>query len=120
MIRHGQPPYLECSSRGYKPFSAFYARINNAISIEELYQRFKIFEDGSTNISWREAKGRRAVNAEEATVYYKELWRTYLEQNPDLVPHLLAAKGLSDMFGQEGHVCQATVLWELREEMLNG
>ena len=44
MIKHGNPPYLECSSRGDKRFSAFYARIKGK-TIEEIYQSAKIFAD---------------------------------------------------------------------------
>ena len=66
MIKHGVAPYLECSGKGDKRFSAFYARIkaDRNRSIEEIYQAAKVFEGGITNLSWREAKGRKAVNAE--------------------------------------------------------
>lgn len=48
MIRVGNAPYLECSSRGDKRFSAFYARIKSLgyKSIEELYQAKKVFANG--------------------------------------------------------------------------
>jgi hypothetical protein len=80
MIKIGNPPYLECSSKGFKPFSAFYARIKSRDnkSIEELYQAYKIFEDGSTGLSWQEANG------------------------------------LSDIFGQKDHCCQAVELWRIK------
>jgi len=63
MIKYGCAPYLECSSKGYKRFSAFYANIKclNNRSIEYIYQASKIFEDGSTNLSWEEAKGEKPV-----------------------------------------------------------
>jgi hypothetical protein len=120
MIRHGVEPFLECSSKGDKRFSAFYARIRSMKnkSIEELYQAFKVFEDGSTGLSWKEAKGRKAVNQEEASKYYSGLWRIYISENPELKDVLLTASGLSDIFGQEGHCCQATELWKIREEEL--
>jgi len=59
MIRYGSSPFLECSSRGDRRFSAFSARIRQRgnRSIEALYQAAKIFEDGSTGLSWRAAKG---------------------------------------------------------------
>jgi sulfatase maturation enzyme AslB (radical SAM superfamily) len=117
MIRHGEPPYLECSSKGFKPFSAFYAKLPSGKSIEERYQAYKVFEDGSTGLSWREAKGRKAVNQEEAAEYYERCWRVYLRYNMNLIPKLMMAKGLSDIFGQEGHVCQATILWKIRGEL---
>ena len=116
MIRLGEPPYLECSSKGDKRFSAFYARIKGLgnKTIEELYQAYKIFEDGSTGLSWKEAKGRKAVNQEEASRYYAGLWRIYVGENPELREILNSATGLSDIFGQKGHCCQATELWKIK------
>lgn len=115
MIKHGEPPYLECSSKGDKRFSAFYAKIQGD-TIESLYQASKVFEDGSTGLSWREAKGRKAVNQKEAAMYYSFLWDLYIENNPELLHILKKASGLSDVFGQEGHCCQATELWRIRNE----
>jgi hypothetical protein len=116
MIRIGNPPYLECSSKGDKRFSAFYAIVNGK-SIEEQYQAAKIFEDGSTGLTWREAKSRKPINIKEVSILYKELWRQYLLDNPSLLRGIRQASGLSDMFGQKGHNCQAIVLWELRDEI---
>lgn len=113
MIKHGSEPYLECSSKGDTRFSAFYAKIGGK-SIEEHYQCHKILEDGSTGNSWRYAKGKRAVNQEECSVYYSKLWDLYITQNPELLEVLKTASGLSDTFGLEGHVCQATELWRIR------
>lgn len=120
MIKHGKPPYLECSSKGDKRFSAFYARImaKDNKSIEELYQAAKIFEDGSTNLSWREAKGKRAKNQEYLSKYYDSLWIEYILENKYLIKVLINASGLSDMFGQTGHNCQATTLWNIREYII--
>lgn len=117
MIRHGKAPYLECSSKGDKRFSAFYARLRcrSNRSIEDLYQASKIFEDGSTGLTWREAKGRKAVNQKEVSGFYSQLWDEYIEENPELMEVLQAASGLSDIFGQENHCCQATELWRIRK-----
>lgn len=119
MVKHGNPPYLECSSAGDKRFSAFWARIDGE-SIEDVYQAAKVFEDGSTNLHWKQAKGRKAVNAAEVTALYEALWRLYMDRNPELYEVLAAAPGLSDKYGQKGHNCQATVLWKLRNEYLAG
>jgi hypothetical protein len=129
MITHGQPPFLECSSKGDRRFSAFYAFIQkqfviptngivlkNGGSIETIYQAAKIFEGGRTGLSWREAKGQKAVNQEECTKLYAQLWDRYIDQNQWLLEILIAQKGLSDKFGQIGHVCQATELWRIRKE----
>ena len=117
MIRHGQAPYLECSSKGDKRFSAFYARVGG-VSIEDAYQSAKVFEDGSTGLSWREAKGKRAVNQEQCARLYSELWDRYVAEHPELHDTLLSATGVSDMFGQSGRCCQATELWRIRSQML--
>lgn len=113
MIRHGQPPYLECSSRGDKRFSAFYATVEGE-SIESIYQAAKVFSDGSTGLHWRAAKGRHAVNMDYCAKLYSSLWDEYIRQHPELLTVLKKASGLSDMFGQAGHVCQATELWRIR------
>ena len=120
MIQHGEAPFLECSSRGDKRFSAFYARIKKYgnKTIEELYQAAKVFEDGSTGLTWREAKGRKTVNAEETARLYRKLWQRYIKENPRLLRVLIDASGLSDIFGQEGHMCQATELWRIRRKAI--
>ena len=73
MIRHGAAPFLECSSRGERRLSASAARIHGRgnRSIENIYQAAKVFADGSTGLSWREAKGRKPGHCCQAT----ELWR---------------------------------------------
>ena len=118
MVKVGLPPYLECSSKGDKRFSAFYARIKGRgnKSIEEIYQAAKVFDDGSTGLSWRDAKGRKPVNAFYVSLLYKRLWKEYLRENPEYITIIKSATGLSDIFGQEGHNCQATALWGLRNE----
>jgi hypothetical protein len=120
MRQVGKPPYLECSSKGDKRFSAFYARVNGK-SIEARYQAAKVFDSGRagylTGLTWREAKGRAPINIKEVRMIYKELWREYLMDNPSFITILKRATGLSDIYGQDGHVCQAITLWQLREEL---
>lgn len=120
MIRHGEPPYLEASTKGDTRFSALVARIagRNFNTIEELYQGKKRFADGSTGLAWRDAKGKRAENQEECAAFYDQLWLEYLNENPYLIPILLEATGISDVFGQQGSCCQASTLWMLREKFL--
>ena len=117
MIRHGVPPFLECSSKGDRRFSAFYARINKlgGKTIEEIYQAAKVFEGGITNLSWQEAKGRKPLNIFETRILYSWLWDQYIEENPDLLPVIKSASGLQDKFGKNGHACQATELWRIRK-----
>lgn len=120
MIRHGTAPFLECSSKGDKRFSAFYARIKSRgnRSIEDIYQASKVFADGSTGLSWKEAKGRRAVNQDEVTSLYAKLWDEYIGENPQLLDVIANASGLQDIFGQPGSCCQASELWRIRSENL--
>lgn len=124
MIQHGSAPFLECSSKGEKRLSAFYARIRSRgnRSIEDLYQGAKVFDDGAggtrTGLSWREAKGKRAMNAAEVRTLYGVLWDEYIAENPDLLPVITAASGLADLFGQPGNACQATELWRIRCQAL--
>lgn len=118
MLKFGKPPYLECSSRGNILFSAFWASPSslNGRSIEEAYQGMKRFKDGSTGLTWREAKGRRAINQAECELAYAGWWIEWVEQH-GLLSMLKSASGLSDVFGQKGHICQAEVLWEIRNSM---
>lgn len=87
MIQHGSPPFLECSSKGDSRLSAFRAKIRarGDRSIEEIYQGAKVFADGTTGLSWREAKGKRAVNADEVRALYSVLWDEYIAENPHLL-----------------------------------
>jgi hypothetical protein len=120
MIQHGTAPFLECSSHGDRRLSAFSARIRRRgnRSIEEIYQAAKVFEDGSTGLTWRQAKGKRAVNADEVRALYSVLWDEYIAEHPELLPVIKSAAGLSDKFGQAGHACQATELWRIRNTAL--
>jgi len=117
MICHGQPPFLECSTKGDKRFSAFAATVDGQ-SIETRYQAAKVFEDGSTGLEWRAAKGRKAANQSEIAHLYSKLWDQYIAEHPELLNILLNSNGLCDTFGQRGHVCQATELWRIRNEYI--
>jgi hypothetical protein len=116
MLKYGEAPYLECSTQGDRRFSAFVARIEsrNARTIESIYQAAKIFNGGVTGLDWRSAKGRKADNQKEVEILYSQLWDEYIEENPHLLDVLKSQSGLSDMFGREGHCCQATELWRIR------
>ncbi len=105
MLRFGKAPYLECSSAGDRRFSAFYAapHILDGKSIESAYQAMKVFSDGSTGLHWHKAKGRMAVNQKACEEKYFEWWTAWIEQEK-LLHVLKDASGLSDKFGQNGHV----------------
>jgi len=118
MIKHGSAPFLECSTKGDRRFSAFCARIygRNGKSIEEIYQAAKVFENGETGLTWQEAKGRVPINRNEVARLYSQLWDEYIDENPLLLEVLKMMSGVSDMFGQRNHVCQATELWRIKNE----
>lgn len=115
MVKHGIAPYLECSSRGDRRFSAFYAKVRGK-SIEQWYQEAKDLGDEEANaeLTWRERQGLPAVNTEECHALYASLWDEYMDNHPHLLPVIQKATGLSDVFGKEGHACQATELWRIR------
>lgn len=119
MLKVGKEPFLECSSKGYKCFSAFYAKIlcERNRSIEELYQGFKQFNDGNGNIvsgfSWKEAKGKLALNQQQASQYYSHLWNVYFQENPELLRVIAKYNGFSDIFGQPGRCCQAVEIYRI-------
>jgi len=115
LVRRGQPPYLECSSRGDRRFSAFFAMVDGK-SIERRYQESKRFADGSPALSWKDALGRKPSNTTEVRQLYSQLWDQYIQEHPELLAVLKEATGLSDVFGQPVHVCQAIELWRIRNE----
>ena len=122
MLIFGTPPILECSSRGDKRFSAFYARIKRRgnKTIEELYQARKLFEGGVSGLSIKEAKGKLPVNIEDCRSYYSLLWREWFDENPELLLELGQYNGFSDVFGQSGHACQAEEVYNIVKERLIG
>ena len=124
MIKVGDPPYLECSTRGDKRFSPFYARPSclKGFSIEDAYHAAKVFDDGETGLDWRGAKekkraGHVVVNQDECNRLYSMLWDGYVRENPHLLDVLRSVPGLSDMFGQPGGPCQAVELWRIRNDV---
>lgn len=121
MLKRGESPFLECSSRGDKRFSPFFAYIKGYTkSIEDLYQGAKIFQDGKTNLNWKEAKGKKCINPDEVRELYDFLWEQYIIENPELQDVLVKQSGLSDMFGTEGGVCKADTLWRIRKKIIDG
>ncbi len=107
MLRFGEEPFLECSSKGDNRFSAFYTRIKrrNNKTIEELYQSRKMFTDGNSNLSIKEAKGKKPINIEDCQQFYRLLWNEYISENLELLDVIKQYNGFSDIFGQVGHVC---------------
>lgn len=112
----------ECSSRGDRRFSAFFALMPDGRAIEEHYQcDVKGYDPGGKN--WRLGKGKptlRGQSREELWQAYLGLWRTYCEANPGLLDELArkcapAGWVLSDTFASSS-INQAHALATLLNE----
>jgi len=120
----------EVSSANDKRFSAFYAQLNDGRYIEDIYQldikgngvaKAKPLTDRN-NPTKSDVKKTgaftRKVSREQSWKEYKDLWRQYLDENPDLEKDLLEkAKGkvLTDKYANT-EVSQARALAELLNE----
>lgn len=111
---------LECSSRGDKRFSTFYANVESGgvkASIETHYQNCKKFSRPVSN-----PKGKRpdyllingcVFDLTYLTAYYKLLWIKYLNEHPELVEYAKQFDTFTDMFrGRNTINCQADVICE--------
>lgn len=119
---------LECSSKGDKRYSAFYAKttvFNKYDSIENHYQLSKRFGNIVPN-TWRDSKGRKPthfnINGKDIDVkylssFYKLLWCKYLDEHPELVEHAKQFDEFNDMFKGNSINCQANVI---RQYIKNG
>lgn len=116
---------LECSSKGDKRFSAFYANVSvfgKYTSIERHYQGSKKFYDKSIT----KAKGLDPdyleingiiLDKKYLTPWYKLLWVKYLDQNADLVEYASGFDDFHDMFeGKRTVNCQANVIRQYIKE----
>lgn len=111
----------EVSSQGDKRFSALIAKLNDGRTIEEAYQ-LDIKGYRIKGNDWHLGKGKpslRSISQEQSWEEYKQLWRTYLDENPDLLKDLQdKAKGkvLTDKFAST-KVSQARALSEILNEI---
>lgn len=112
---------LECSSKGDKRFSAFYAKVNVYgvyDSIENHYQSCKRDKNGKPvkkgqkvhHMSIWKGEANYSLKPEFLTAYYKLLWCCYLDANPDLVEYASAYDDYNDMFKGKAINCQADVI----------
>jgi hypothetical protein len=119
--RHSNNSY-EVSSHGDKRFSALYAKLQDGRTIEEAYQLdVKGYRTQSND--WQFGKGKppiRNITTEQQWNEYKQLWKTYLNENPVLFADLKdKAKGktLTDKFASTS-VSQARALAEIINESI--
>jgi len=107
----------EVSSAGDKRFSALYAKLKDGRTIEEAYQ-LDIKGYRSQGNDWKLGKGKPPINnitKEDQWNQYKNLWKQYLNENPDLEKDLREkanGKVLTDKFASTD-VSQARALSEL-------
>ncbi len=118
---------LECSSKGDKRFSAFYAKIKiwgKYDSIENHYQLCKRFGEFSPK-TWRDAKGKNPthinLNGNDYDLkflsqWYKMLWCRYLDINPKLVEYASSFDEYNDIFKGKSINCQADVIRQYIKE----
>ena len=112
---------LECSSKGDKRYSAFYAKttvFGKNDSIENHHQLSKRFGN-SVPSTWRDSKGKKAthfnINSKDIDVkhlssFYKLLWCKYLDEHPELVQYAKQFDDYSDMFKGSSVNCQADAI----------
>jgi len=111
---------LECSSKGDKRFSAFYANVEAFgvyQSIENHYQDCKYKDSGSKckkgeKVDYIKLGGRK-LKPKYLTPYYKMLWIKYFDNNPELLEYVKDFDSFSDMFKGKSINCQADVISEL-------
>lgn len=110
----------EVSSKGDKRFSALYAKLKDGRTIEEAYQ-LDIKGYRSQGNNWMLGKGKPPIsniNKEDQWKQYKELWKQYLKENPNLFEELkekASGKTLTDMFASTD-ISQARALAEILNE----
>lgn len=116
---------LECSSKGDKRFSAFYAYVDafgRNTNIERHYQSCKRFYDETIT----KAKGKspdylmiggNLLDIKYLTPWYKVLWVRYLDQHPELVEYASQFDDFHDIFkGKNTINCQADVVRQYIKE----
>lgn len=113
---------LECSSRGDKRFSAFYAKINlfsKYDSIENHYQMSKRINSYVPK-TWRDIKGKKFTHfningvdydLKYGIAFYELMWVKYLDENIGLVNYAKQFDDFHDMFkSKKSYVFQADVI----------
>jgi|ETNmetMinimDraft_35_1059890.scaffolds.fasta_scaffold81225_2 hypothetical protein len=77
----------DCSTRGDKRFSAFYAKLPDGRNIEEHYQcDIKGYDVGGRN--WRLGKGKPPKMLRDTWLEYLNLWKQWAKLNPELIDEL--------------------------------
>ena len=110
---------LECSSKGDKRFSAFYADVTvfgRTTNIERHYQGCKKFNDQTVIKAKGKSPDYIEINGKQfdkkyLTPWYKLLWVKYLDNNPEIVEYASQFDDFHDIFkGKNTINCQADVV----------
>ena len=108
---------LECSSKGDRRFSAFYARIeiyDKWDSIENHYQQSKGFINPPLKVKGAKPDyliiKNKKYDKKYLTAYYKLLWVKYLDNNKELVEYASQFYDFNDIFKGKSINCQADVI----------
>lgn len=110
----------EVSTKGDARFSALNAKLKDGRTIEEAYQ-LDVKGYRTQGNDWKIGKGKaplKQISKEQSWSEYKNLWKTYLNENPALEKDLRkksAGKTLTDMFASTD-ISQARALYELLSE----
>ena len=110
----------EVSSKGDTRFSALNAKLKDGRTIEEAYQ-LDVKGYRAQGDNWRLGKGKAPLTSmtkEQTWQAYKNLWRQFLQENPNLEQDLRSkatGKVLTDMFASTD-ISQARALAELLNE----
>lgn len=118
---------LECSSKGDKRFSAFYAKttvFGKYDSIENHYQSVKCkFDNKKYGVRCKKGEhvdyiiiGNKNLHPRFLTPFYKLLWCKYLDENPELVEYAKQFDEFNDMFKGHSINCQADVIRQYIKE----
>lgn len=113
---------LECSSKGDKRFSAFYAYVKKYgnRSIEDIYQSSKRDEYNKIPGKGKKVKYMfwegKYYSPECLSRLYKHLWKVYFEENPNLLEYASKFDTFTDMFRGKCINCQADVIRDLVKE----
>lgn len=105
---------LECSSKGDKRFSAFYAYVDFNGKYDSIERHYQSAKRNAQHQPCHKGEyvsyiliGDQKLPASDLTPFYRYLWYLYLRQNPTLVDYASQFNTFTDMFRGKSINCQA-------------
>ena len=105
---------LECSSKGDKRFSAFYAFVDFNGKFDSIEHHYQNCKRNAKNQPCHKGEyvsyiviAEQKLPASDLTPFYRYLWYLYLRQNPSLVDYASQFNTFTDMFRGKSINCQA-------------